>query len=52
MYTNNLAKSKIFHSVISKLLYITKRAITDLDSTVAYLFTGLSCSNEDDRNKL
>jgi hypothetical protein len=45
-------KSELFHSVVAKLLYITKRARPDMEPTIAYLCTRVSKSDEDDLNKL
>ena len=44
--------SEIFHSITAKLLYIMKRARPDIETTVAYLCTRVSKSNEDDWKKL
>ena len=44
--------SEKFHSVVAKLLYITKRARPDIEPTVAYLCTRVSRSDENDLNKL
>ena len=45
-------KSEVFHSVVAKLLYIMKRTRPDLEPTVAFLSTRVSCSTVDDWNKL
>ena len=45
-------KRDIFHSVIAKLLYITKRARPDIETTVAFLCTRGSCSTTEDWKKL
>jgi len=45
-------KSEVFHSVVAKLLYIMKRTRPDLEPTVAFLSTRVSCSTVDDWLKL
>ena len=45
-------KADIFHSVVAKMLYIMKRVRPDLEPTVAFLSTRVSCSTEDDWIKL
>ena len=45
-------KSEIFHSVVAKLLYITKRARPDIETSVSYLCTRVSKSTDDDWEKL
>mmetsp|Transcript_26947 Transcript_26947/g.39877 ORF Transcript_26947/g.39877 Transcript_26947/m.39877 type:complete len:422 (-) Transcript_26947:45-1310(-) len=45
-------KSEIFHSVVAKLLYIMKRTHPDLEPTIAFLSTRVSCSTVDDWGKL
>ena len=45
-------QKEIFHSVTQKLLYITKRARPDLETTVAFLTTRVSKSDVDDWKKL
>ena len=56
--TNENAKSLTstdgdkFHSVVAKLLYIAKRARPDIEPTVAFLCTRVSCPNVDDWKKL
>ena len=49
---SNEEKSDIFHSVVAKLLYITKRARPDIETAVYYLCTCVSKSTEDDWGKL
>ena len=46
------ARSEIFHSVTAKLLFIMKRARPDIETTVSYLMTRVSRSNEKDWDKL
>jgi hypothetical protein len=41
-----------FHSVVAKLLYISKRGRPDIQLAVAYLCTRVSCCTEDDWLKL
>ena len=41
-------KINVFHSVVAKLLYLAKRSRPDVDPTVAFLCTPLSCPNMDD----
>ena len=41
-----------FHSVVAKLLYISKRARPDIEPTVAFLCTRVSCPDVDDWKKL
>ena len=48
----NIEKSEIFHSVVAKLLYITKRAQPDIETIVSYLCTRVSKSTDDDWKKL
>lgn len=46
------ARSEIFHSVTAKLLFIMKRARPDIETSVSYLMTRVSKSNEKDWKKL
>ena len=41
-------KSEIFHSVVAKLVCITKRARPDIETAVSYLCTRVSKSTTDD----
>ena len=41
-----------FHSIVAKLLYVAKRARPDIEPTIAFLCTCVSCSNMDDWKKL
>ena len=41
-----------FHSIMAKVLYLSKRVRPDLLVTVAYLIRRVQCSDEDDWNKL
>ena len=45
-------KSDIFHSVTAKLLFIMKRGRPDIETTISYLMTRVSKSNEKDWEKL
>ena len=45
-------RSEVFHSVTAKLLFIMKRARPDIGTTVSYLMTRVSKSNEKDWEKL
>ena len=46
------ARSDIFHSVTAKLFFIMKRGRPDVETTVSYLMTRVSKSNERDWTKL
>jgi hypothetical protein len=48
--TNN--DSEIFHSVVAKLLYVSKRGRLDIQLPIAFLCTRVSCSTEKDWLKL
>ena len=48
----NEEKSVIFHSVVAKLLHISKRARPDIETAVAFLSTRVSKSDTDDWKKL
>jgi hypothetical protein len=48
----NEEKSKIFHSVVAKILFIMKRARPDVETTISYLMTQVSKSNVEDWKKL
>ena len=48
----NEDKSDRFHHIVSKLLYVSKRARLDIDLTIAFLCTRVSKSTEQDWNKL
>jgi len=39
-------RSEFFHSVTAKLLFIMKRARPDIETTISYLMTRVSKSNE------
>jgi len=43
---------ELFHSIVAKVLYVSKRARTDLQLAVAFLCTRVSCSTEQDWDKL
>jgi hypothetical protein len=42
----------IFHSVVAKLLYVSKRGRLDIQLPIAFLCTRVSCSTEQDWSKL
>ena len=48
----NEEKSEVFHSVVAKLLFIMKRGKPDIETTISYLMTRVSKSNEKDWEKL
>ena len=48
----NDQKSEIFHSVVAKLSYITKRTIPEIETAVSCLCTRVSKSTQDDWKKL
>ena len=45
-------KSDRFHSIVAKLLYVAKRGRIDIQLVIAFLCTRVSCSTEEDWNKL
>jgi len=45
-------QGKYFHSILAKLLYVSKRACTDAQLAIAFLCTRVSCSTEQDWKKL
>jgi hypothetical protein len=45
-------KMGVFHSVVAKLLYVSKRGRLDIQLTIAFLCTRVSCSTEKDWGKL
>ena len=45
-------RSEVFHSVTAKLLFIMKRGRPDIETTISYLMTRVSKSNERDWEKL
>ena len=45
-------RSEIFYSVTAKLLFVMKRARPDIETTISYLMTRVSKSNEKDWEKL
>jgi len=45
-------KADLFHSVVAKLLYITKTSRPDIDTAVAFLTTRVSKSDVDDFKKI
>ena len=48
----DLAKSKVFHSIVMKLVYIMKRSRPDLEPSIAFLSTRVTKSDVDDWKKL
>jgi hypothetical protein len=44
--------SETFHSVVAKLLYVSKRSRLDIQLPIAYLCTRVSCSTANDWSKL
>ena len=46
------AKSDRFHSVVAKLLYISKRGRLDIQLAIAFLCTRVSCCTDEDWTKL
>jgi hypothetical protein len=48
----NEEKSDIFHHIVSKLLYVSKRARLDIELAIAFLCTRVSCSTNEDWEKL
>ena len=46
------ARSDIFHSIVAKLLFIMKQARPDLETSVSFLMTRVSKSDEDNWRKL
>jgi len=45
-------QGEIFHSIVAKLLYVSKRARIDAQLAIAFLCTRVSCSTEQDWKKL
>jgi len=45
-------RSEIFHHIVSKLLYVSKRARIDIDLVISFLCTRVSRSTEEDWEKL
>jgi hypothetical protein len=46
------ANREIFHSVVAKLLYVSKRGRLDIQLPIAFLCTQVSCSTKQDWSKL
>jgi KUP system potassium uptake protein len=46
------AKADIFHSIVAKLLWVMKRSRPDIETTISFLCTRVSCSDIDDWKKL
>ena len=47
-----MERSKVFHSIVMKLMYIMKRTRPDLEPTIAFLSTRVTKSDVDDWKKL
>ena len=47
-----MEESDNFHSIVAKLLYVSKRARIDIELPIAFLCTRVSCSTEQDQGKL
>jgi len=45
-------KSELFHSIVAKLLYMSKRSRPDIEPVIAFLCTRVSRSDEEDWKKL
>ena len=45
-------RSDIFHHIVAKLLYMSKRVRVDISTTIAFLYTRVSKSIEQDWGKL
>jgi len=45
-------KSDLFHTIMAKLLYISKRGRPDIQLAMAFLCTQVSCSTQQDWSKL
>jgi hypothetical protein len=45
-------QGNIFHSIVAKLVYVSKRARTNAQLAIAFLCTRVSCSTEQDWKKL
>ncbi len=52
LFLKENGRSVIFHSVVAKLLHLSKRARPDIEPTVAFLCTRVSKSTEEDWKKL
>ena len=48
----NKDKNEVLHSIVAKLLWITKIARPDLETTIGFLYTRVSKSDENDGRKL
>jgi len=46
------SRSEVFHHIVSKLLYVSKRARIDIDLAISFLCTRVSKSTEQDWDKL
>ena len=45
-------KMDLFHHIVAKLLFVSKRARVDIDLTISFLCTRVSCSTNEDWEKL
>ena len=45
-------KSDTFHSVVIKLLYVSKRARLDIETAIAFMYTKISKDTQEDSKKL
>ena len=48
----SVADSEVFHSVVAKLIYVSKRSRLDIQLAIAFLCTRVSCSTAKDWSKL
>jgi hypothetical protein len=48
----DLKQAEIFHSIVTKLLYVAKRGRPDILLAIAFLCTRVSCSSGEDWSKL
>ena len=44
--------SDTFHSVVIKLLYVSKRARLDIETAIAFMYTKISKDTQEDSKKL
>ena len=45
-------KSDTFHSVVIKLIYVSKRARLDIETAIAFMYTKISKDTQEDSKKL
>ena len=48
----NEEKSELFHHIVAKLLFVAKQARLDIDLAISFLCTRVSCSTDEDWEKL